>query len=186
MSSDKKNKLLILISGFSLITSMISLAICIYLLINKPKIAYVDNSSIMNEYNGIKEGKKLYEDKLKTWQMNIDTLSKGFDTEIKKYKQEYEKMSIKERQLTETLLKNKQQEILGYKKAIEEKASEEDVKLTNAVLKQIDSYILSYGKERRYDYIFGITSTGNLLYAKEADNITPEILSGLNKTYAGQ
>lgn len=157
-----------------------------YLFDSKIKIAYVDNARILTEYRGIIEGKKIYEEKIKQWQSNLDTLEREIDSDILAYKNNYENMAPKERELTEKLIESKKQNYFSYKKAITEKGEEEDQKLTSEVLNQINSYITQYGESHDYDFILGITEMGNLLYAKKHADITDEIIEKMNKNYEGK
>lgn len=65
-------------------------------------------------------------------------------------------------------------EIAGLKQASIEK-----------VWKQINQYLLEYGKENNYDVIMGATGQGSLMYANENINITKEVTEYINKKYEG-
>ncbi|GAL85637.1 OmpH-like outer membrane protein [Sporocytophaga myxococcoides] len=166
--------------------SVISLSFSLYLFIRTPKIAYVYNSRILSEYKGVKESSKAYEQKVKAWQANIDTLGAGLAHEIKIFKQESSRLPSNERRNREDALRKREQELLNYKAALEEKADEEKELMGASVLNQINSYILEYGKRSGYDYIFGVAENGNLLYGREGDDITDEVLKVLNAKYSGK
>ncbi len=170
----------------ALLLSAASLGFAAFSYINSPKIAYVYNTRILNEYQGMKEGKVLYQKKLQVWQANVDTLEKELNNAIAAYERDFKKMTRKEKELSEQLLQKKQQDFMNYKKAIEEKAQQEDMQMTSSILNQINSYVLEFGKKEGYTYIFGVTDDGNLLYAEEGDNITDLVLNELNKNYSGE
>jgi len=171
-----------------MVTSIIAIgALCmsIYLYSTSHNVAYVNNTRVLTEYNGLKEGSQLYQQKRASWKANIDTLNNSLNREIKKYEAERASLTAKEQQLTEALLGKRQQELINYKNAIQQKAKEDDQQIMDEIVKQIDSYIKNYGEEHGYDYIFGVTSEGNLLFANDTDNITDAILEGLNRSYEG-
>ena len=163
-----------------------ALALSVFLYFTQPRIAYVHNNRLLTEYQGVKEGKRMYEEKASNLKSNLDTLEKEINIRIKEYQAKYESLSPEERAATENVLKKKQQEYFTYKSAIDEQVKEEDTKLSAAVLNQIDSYIIEFAKENKYDYIFGVGSGGNLFFAKEGADVTDEVLEGLNKKYRGE
>lgn len=147
------------------------------------KVAYIDNNVLMNKLNSMKDARAEYEKKAAAWQANSDTLISEWQNELKAYEKERGKMSSKERELKEELLRNKQQQISQYRDAVQMKAKEEEQKMTQTVLNEVNDYIKEYGKSHGYTYILGATGMGNLLYASDARNITEEVVSGLNVEY---
>ena len=58
-------------------------------------------------------------------------------------------------------------------------------KYTVDLWQQINGYVDDYGKEKGYDFIFGATGNGSLMYASEAYDITNEIIDYINLRYEG-
>lgn len=171
----------------SLLAMLISIvAICLVSLVKKDKVGYVYNSRVLSEYKGIVEAKAKYQQEINQWQANLDTLNAELRNEMAAYEGKREGMTVNERRLSEELINRKRQEFLNYKKALETKASERDMDMTKAILNQIDSYLLEYGKAHEYDYLFGVTDNGNILYANEGDDLTDEVIAELNKRYEGK
>jgi outer membrane protein len=63
------------------------------------------------------------------------------------------------------------------------KAKEEEQKMTQTVLNEVNDYLKEYGEKHNYTFILGATGVGNIVYAKKSRDITEEILNGLNKLY---
>lgn len=181
MIQNSKNILLAAFAFFSIA----GFSIALYLFFTKPRIAYVYNSRVLSEYKGVKESKINYDKKVQLWQSNLDTLSRNFNQEIFLYQQEQKKLSAEEKKAREDLLRRREQELINYKAAIENKAKEEETEMTSAVLNQINNYILEYGKKSEYDYILGVTDNGSLLYGREGDDITEIVITKINEKYAG-
>ena len=51
---------------------------------------------------------------------------------------------------------------------------------------QINEYIKLYGEDEDYDYIFGATGNGSLMYAPETRDITRQVTQYINIRYAGE
>lgn len=54
------------------------------------------------------------------------------------------------------------------------------------VWKQLNQYVEDFGKENGYDYLFGTSGQGNLMYAEEGDNVTEKVITYINEKYKGK
>lgn len=147
------------------------------------KIAYVDSARIFNEYKGSTEAKKAYQVKAKVWQANIDTLTSEVKNAIKQYEKSVATMTKKEQELSKQLIQTKQRQLADYQHGIEENAKQEDGKLTQSVVTQINAYLTKYGKEHNYKMIFIANQSGTIAYARQGLDISAEVIEGLNKDY---
>jgi outer membrane protein len=171
--------------------SMLALATCLYLAFGQEedktyKFGFVQNTQILTDYMGIREGRAIYEQEVAVYQSNLDTLQAELRQRIDGFKAEYELMSTDEQQMATELITKYQQEIGNYQSAMQQTLQAKDEQLTEAVLSQIDNYIVEYGESNGYDYIFGATSEGSLFYAAEAQDLTAQVIEGLNNTYNGE
>lgn len=147
------------------------------------KIVYIDVNVLMADYEGMKDAKKDFEKKSKVWEANVDSLIANFQNELKVYEKERSKMTKKENELKQELLRNKQQQVGNYQKAIQKQSADEDTKLSQEVVNEVNAYIEEYGKNHHYKMIIGANSSGNMLYAQEGVDITQDVLKGLNADY---
>ncbi|MEN7551263.1 OmpH family outer membrane protein [Rapidithrix thailandica] len=147
------------------------------------KMAYVDSNQLLNGYQGMIDARAAYQQKTVTWQANIDTLTQEIHKKLQDYEKNVARMSKKEKELSQELLKTKQQQLGQYQEAIRQKAQAEDQKLTESVINEVNAYLAEYGKKQNYQIILAATNAGNIVYAEEMLNITEEVLKGLNKNY---
>lgn len=147
---------------------------------NSYTLAYVDSAKLMTEYRGMADVKKTVETLEKAWQATIDTLTQELQNDIKKYEKERGQMSEREKKISEELLGRKQQQFMQYKEGSKNKLAEDEQKITNEALTKVNGIITEYGKKNNYTIVFG-TSSGNIVYANEAINITEHVLEVLNK-----
>lgn len=164
------------------ITAVLFLIAYIFFLRND-KIAYVDSVKILNEYKGALSAKKGYEDKTRVWQANIDTLAMGVQDAIRKHERSLAGMSPREQQLSKELIGNKQKQLEDYQRAIQENARQEDGKLTQTVVAQINSFLKEYGKKNNYKFILIANQSGTIAYAREGLDITEKVITDLNADY---
>ncbi len=149
----------------------------------KKEVVYIDVNELMSEYMGMKSAQKEFEASSKQWQSNVDTLISQFTDELKSYEKERSKMSKKERELKEEILRTKQQQVSNYQEAMKRKADDEEQKLNQKIYNEVNQYIKGFGKQHGYEMILGANGAGNILYAEEYTNITATVIEGLNKDY---
>jgi outer membrane protein len=149
----------------------------------RPNLAYVNSGKLVEGYLGMKEAKTIYKDKMSKWKSNMDTLQLDFQRSVNKYNLEATSLSKKDREERENYLKKQEMNIRQYASSLDEKAKEEDDRMTEGVLNQINSYVKEFGEKKGYDLILGVTSDGNILYGKDAIDITNEVLKGINENY---
>jgi outer membrane protein len=168
----------------SVLSVIISIVVLVLFLVKTEKSVYVNTGVLLEKYQGMADVRKKFESESKTWQSNIDTLTSDLQTAMKKYEKDQAGMSAKEKAMAQELLKAKQQQLGQYQQAIQNKARDEQSKLSEGALKQINSFIEQYGKGHHYKIVFG-TSNGNIVYADKSIDITDAVLEGLNKEYQG-
>ena len=153
---------------------------------NNQKVVFVDSAQLTNNFKGMVDARAVYQKKATSWKANIDTLAHEVQQQIFKYEKESPKMTVKERQLSQELIRAKQKQFADYQQAMNTQAQQEDSKMTGDVITQINAYLKKYGEAKGYKIILAATDYGNLAYADEGLNITKEVLEGLNKEYGGQ
>ena len=141
------------------------------------KIGYVNTALL---YDGFKLKKEL-ETKYKSVEVTRQNLLDSIKFKI-------QHLSIKGNDLTDNdkiTINELQRSYL-----IKEKEFDRDNELTAAqysdqIWKQINQFMSDYGKENNYDYIFGATGQGNIMFAKESNDISKEVIEYINQKYSG-
>ncbi|HTJ52104.1 MAG TPA: OmpH family outer membrane protein [Cyclobacteriaceae bacterium] len=170
----------------SLLSLLSILTFGIYSFTHQQSLVFVNSSELINGYKGMQDARKAYQQKATTWKTNIDTLANEVQSKIMDYEKESSKMTAKERQLSQELIRTKQKQLADYQQAMNTQAQQEDSKMTGEVVTQINSYLKKYGKSHGYKIVLAATEYGNIAYADEGLDITKEVLEGLNKEYSGQ
>jgi outer membrane protein len=151
---------------------------------SKPsEIAYVKVGPLLEKYQGMIDAKSEYKAKSASWQMNVDTLAKETERQLREYERQRVGMSGRERELSEELLRGKQQQYMQYREAMQRKGQEEDRKMTEQVLQRVNAYLEAYGKRKGYAIILGANASGNVVYGMPALDITEDVTKGLNEEY---
>src|SRR5688572_10469046 len=87
---------------------------CYFFFVKTDRIAYVDSAKLINGYQGMIDARKVYQQKATGWQANIDTLAKEVQQRITDYEKTSAKMSVKERDLSREVIRNKEQQLRDY------------------------------------------------------------------------
>jgi outer membrane protein len=78
----------------------------------------------------------------------------------------------------------KMQNLENQKRTMESQIQEDGIRTMDELRKRINEFLEGYNKEKNYSYIFSYSSGLNVLFYKDtANNITNEVVSGLNETY---
>ena len=142
------------------------------------KIAYVNTVLV---YDNFKLKKEL-ESKYKT----VELLRQNLLDSIK-FKIQY--ITIKGKNLSEedrNQINDLQRSYLYKEKEFNANNEETAQQYSEQIWKQINQFMEDYGKENKYDYIFGASGQGNIMYAKNGDDITKDVTDYINKKYSGE
>jgi outer membrane protein len=148
-------------------------------------LVYVDVNKLLEGYDRTKVEREAFNKKTMAMKANVDSLMTNWQDELKAYEKERSSMTKKELELKQQLLQNKQQQIGHYQQAIQKQIQEEDQKMTQTVINDINDYVKEYGKKHGHRVIFGAQGSGNIMYAQEGADLTNKILQGLNEQYNG-
>lgn len=175
------NKLAFPLALLALIASVASF----FLLRSANELVYVDVNKLLEGYKRTEVEREAFTKRTQVLKSNVDSLVTNWQNELKSYEKERSGMSEKEIELKQELLANKQQQLNNYQQAIQKQIQEEDQKMTQTVVNDINEYVKEYGKANGYRIIFGAGGSGNIMYAEDASDLTPKVLEGLNKQYEG-
>jgi outer membrane protein len=62
--------------------------------------------------------------------------------------------------------------------------SQKEMEMNMVILDSIRNYLKRMNMTAGFDYILSYNSMGNILFAKDTFNITPQVIQGLNLEYA--
>lgn len=168
------------------IIAVIISAISLFKTTSKTEQVYVDVNKLLEGYSRTSIVRADYEKKATLMRSNVDSLMSTWQEELKTYEKERKSMTKKELALKEELLSTKQQQISNYQQAIRKQLQEEDQKVTQTVINDINDFVKEYGKDKGYQIILGATGAGTIMYADEGTDLTLEILEKLNVSFEGK
>lgn len=154
-------KIIIASIFFSILASIFT---CVAILYNQndTKQAYIEALSLFNNFEGTKELEAKLLSKKANHKVALDSL----------------KLLVVDRE-SELYY---QQQLMKY----EHIEGEMEMKYNTQIWNQLNSYINDYGQQEGYDFIYGATGSGSMMYAKENLDITDEVIKFANEKYEGK
>jgi len=150
------------------------------------RVAYIRSPELVEGYHGTIEARSAFEKKKEAMLANVDSMGMDFDRLRHQYVNSAARMTPDKRMEQEKFLSQQQDQFLRYRDAIDQKIEEEDTRMMQEVLNQINSYVEEYAVKEGYTYVLGTTSTGSILFGDKALDITEPVLTGLNSRYKGK
>lgn len=175
------NKLSITISFIAIVISLFTF----FYFSPKEELVYVDINKLLNGYERTADVKKNFDARTAKLKSNVDSLQAGWRKELQDYEKERNAMTEKEVELNKEILANKQQQVNNYQRAIRKQIQEEDQKITQTVINDINEFVKEYGEEHGYRIILGATGGGNIMYADNSTDLTEKVLKALNEDFGG-
>ena len=138
----------------------------------------------MNNFQGFKDAQEMLQGKHQLWKANSDTLETQFTTAIAQYNARIATLSKEEKQRQEELLAKQEQQKNNYVQGVQQRAQQEQQIAMDSIVTYVNSFVKEFAKSNGYDFIFGTTNDGSLLYGNEATDITAIITQEMNTEYS--
>ncbi len=170
----------------SLTLAALALGLVVFFQSQRLRVALVDNSELIQSYQGTLDIQKFSTVSQQQDQFLLDSLQLHL-------KSEYQLLIAAEQSVSQAEFQQKKQAFLilkdRYNRITEQShqaTTEREQQEYSQISTQLNAYVLEYGKAQGYDYILGANGTGNIWYVGEAKDITDEVLQFVNDRYAGK
>ena len=147
------------------------------------KIAFVDNTQLLNEYQEKIDIEAKYKDKIEVFSKKRDSISQAFQTEAQAFQQEANKLSQNVAQEKYNTLMQKSQTVQQQIQLEEQQLARESQEEIDTLLKKVKEFVVDYGQTNGYTYILGQNEAGSVMYGDASKDITKEVLKALNDAY---
>lgn len=147
------------------------------------KIGYVDNVKLMNDYQEKIDIEAKFKVKADALTKKRDSISQAFQIEAQAFQAKAQKMSQQKAQEEYTQFQQKGQFIGQQLQQEDQQLQMKGQTEMDSVISKVKKEIEAYGKLNGYSYILGGGEGGSVLYGKEANNLTSEIVKLLNDKY---
>lgn len=148
------------------------------------RIAYVDLDSIQEKYDYYREKMSEFEKKKENADRDLNGSFQKIENERVAFVQRGNNITQVEAEAFQRDYTRKMQNLENQKRTMESQIQEDGIRTMDELRKRINDFLVGYNKEKNYSYIFSYSSGLNVLFYKDtANNITNEVVEGLNETY---
>jgi outer membrane protein len=131
-----------------------------------PKIVYMDNFKVFEEFAMKKDYDKMLEKALGEERAKLEAQATALNTLVAGPEADKQK-----------------KELYLAKQSFDERFSQLSDKYTNEVYARLNEYIQRYGKQQGYSLIMGSNGEGSVMYVDSLVNITPALVKYINHEY---
>ena len=161
-----------------LVIALIFMAAC-----QQEKIGFVDNVKLMDEYQEKIDVESKFKVKADALAKKRDSISQAFQMEAQAFQTKAQSMSQTKAQEEYAAMQQKGQYIGQQLQQQDQQLQMEGQTEMDSIVATVKEEIRAYGKANGYSYILGGGDGGSVLYGKEVNDLTNDIVKLLNDKY---
>lgn len=149
-------------------------------------IAFVEIDSIILNFDMYFELRDQLISKQESSEAQLNSKGTQYEAGAKDYEEKVRKGLVTRAtaaQMEQALLA-KQQELVNLRDQLQYELMEEEQVMNRTILDYIYKYLEVYNEEKGYDYILGKSFGSPILHGRPANDVTGEVLRGINEYYA--
>ncbi len=152
----------------------------------KGEMAYINIDTLMNNMDMFFDVRNKLIDKQKSSEAELNSRSKDFEKEATDFQEKVRKglVTRSRAQEIEQELYLEQQNLIGFKDKLSLELAEEEQVMNRQLIYYITDFLKEYNKEKKYQFIISNSLGGPLLYASDKQDITNDVVEGINAKYA--
>lgn len=148
------------------------------------KIGYLDNGTVINEYQEKKDVEAKFQTKEDVWKKKADSIGQAFQLEVQQTQITARKSSQKKAQELMSGLQQKQQVLQQQMQFEQQQLGQAFQTEIDSLIVKVKDFVKDYGKTNNYTYILGTSdAAASVLYGSEENDLTQTILDALNANY---
>lgn len=146
-------------------------------------IVYVNVDSLLTKYEYFKDAQKVLASKRFQLDNELNTKGRSLQNEVAFFQQKAPTMTQEQGRATEAALQKKQQDLVAYRDQAAQGLAAEEQKKNEELYNRIFDYLKKYNQQNKYEFVLGYTKGGGILFANISNDVTRQVLTGLNKEY---
>jgi len=148
-------------------------------------IYYVQIDSVINNFDMASDLTGELESNYNASEAEFQNKQKAYQNDVNDYQYKAQRGLItrSEAETIEQQLLTKQQSLVQLQQQLTNELGEKQTVMNRQVINAIMEYLKKNSKEINYKYVLGSSFGGNILYANDSLDITPNIIKGLNEEY---
>jgi outer membrane protein len=147
------------------------------------RLAYFNLDSLESRYQYFKDVLDQVKDKENQMNAELNGLEKSYQKKISEWQKKAPTMSQTESQEAQQEYAQMQQNYQMRKQTLQESLMKHNEDLKADIRKKIEDYLKEYNKEKGYNYIISYEANSFIYIRDTANNITDDLVNGLNASY---
>ena len=150
----------------------------------RPLRIALDLDSIQEKYEYYREKMTEFERKKETADRDLNSSFQKIENERVAFVQRGNAITQVEAEAFQRDYTRKMQNLENQKRTVESQIQTDGIRTMDELRKRINDFLEEYNKSKNYSYIFSYSTGLNVLFYKDtANNITNEVVAGLNEAY---
>jgi outer membrane protein len=148
-------------------------------------VAYINNDSILANYELVKRMRKELESKSGRLESEITAKQKAYEKDAAYFQEQVKNKSISDQSAQEIYqqLMQEQQKIVDLRDKYSADLQQQEYELNVMLLDSVTNFLKRYNTKYRFDYILGYNKGGSIFLANDTLNITNDVIKEINKEY---
>jgi len=147
------------------------------------RVAFIYGDTINEKYNFLIDAQDELEQESKLMDERLRKKLQRAEGRARELQQQAGTMTQMQMQEAQLELQNLDLEMQQFQESLANEFRQREVKLQEQYVNKVDSFLLQFNSNDRFDMILNFQRGGNLLWMNDAFDITDEVLDGLNAAY---
>jgi outer membrane protein len=148
-------------------------------------VAYINNDSILANYELVKRMRKDLESKSGRLEAEITAKQKAYEKDATYFQEQVKNKSISDQSAQEIYqqLMQEQQKIVDLRDKYSSDLQQQEYELNVMLLDSVTNFLKRYNTKYKFDYILGYNKGGNIFLANDTLNITNDVIREINREF---
>jgi outer membrane protein len=148
-------------------------------------VAFVNNDSILSNYDLVKKMRADLEAKGKRLEGEVAAKQQAFEKDAAYFQEQVKKKAISDQSAQEIYgqLQQNQQSIAQLRDRYTAELQQSEMDMNVALIDSVMNFLKRYNDKYKFDYILGFTKGGNILFANDTLDVTKDVIKELNIAY---
>lgn len=162
--------------GFIALLTLVMLSSCQ----EQAKIGFVDNSKLINDYQKKKDLEAKFQIEIDAFGRRVDSIGQSFQARAAQLQEKDPQMAQKSTQDQYQALAQQYQNFQQQSQMEEQEIQKRGQTEIDTLIKTVKAFVKDYGEKNGYAFILGSNEAGSVMYGKESQDLTKQILEALN------
>ena len=142
------------------------------------KFGYINSDELLSIMPEVRKADSSLQLFAKSYQDQLEQMGKEYQKKVQDFQAQEKTMTEAVKEVKVKELQQLEERFQSTQQSAQEKVAKKKEELYSPILEKADKAIKDVAKSNNYDYVFD-ASRGNILYAKETDNILPLVKAKL-------